>query len=725
MGYLCGEVTNNRLIMIAAKNIVTALMALAGITMASAQGTVEDYKRAFDAPQRFSWDKVTGTAEEITWTEQGDKFYYRTRSADGVVYRVVDPATRSRQQFDSISQVRAALGIPQPDSEPRRRDRRPQKHWMVTDPETEGEPVASPDGRREAFVRNYNIWLRDTHDGSERALTCDGGMGFYYSVYMQWSPDGQRLAASKLRRAEKHYVSFVESSPADQLQPRLHTMEYCKPGDEVDYREPRIVDVASGRTFAPATDLFASQYSLEHPYWLDGDSDTIYFEYNERGHKTYRLLAYSASTGKVRTVVEETSPTFVNYTRLWRMFIDGGRKLLWTSERDNHNHIYLIDVATGKVERQITSGEWYVRSIVHVDRQQGVIWFTASGVDRREDPYLEHYYRIGIDGRNMVCLTPAEGQHTARFSPDRRYVVDTYSRADLPPVTELRDGVTGKLLMPLEKADISALLAEGWQTPEVFAAPGRDGKTLMWGLIQRPSNFDPAKSYPVIEYIYAGPGSAYVPKAFMPYNYNMTSLAELGFIVVQLDAMGTSFRSKAFEEVCYKNLKDAGLPDRMAWIRAAAERYPYMDAERVGIYGASAGGQESTAAVLQYPDFYKAAYSACGCHDNRMDKIWWNEQWMGYPVDESYAASSNVEMAGQLRRPLMLVVGELDDNVDPASTMQLAAALIRAGRDFELVVLPGEGHTMGGAFGEHKRYDFFVRTLMHLPTPDWSEFYTK
>ena len=706
--------------MIAMKKILALAAAACHLVLAAAQGGVEDYRRAFDAPKRFSWDKVTGTADGITWTGQGDRFYYFTRTASGGVYRVVDPVSQLRQDYATLGELRAALGIPEP--EPRERGPRgPEKHWMVTDPETEGLPVRSPDGTREAYIKNYNIYVRDTASGAERAVTCDGGMGFYYSVRMRWSPDGRRLAASKLRRAEKHYVSFVESSPADQLQPRLHTMEYCKPGDDLDWREPRIVDVETGETFAPATDLFAHQYELSHPYWTGEDSDRIYFEYNERGHKVYRLLEYSAATGTVRTVAEETSDKFVNYSRLWRRFIDGGRKLLWTSERDNHNHLYLYDVASGRVERQITRGDWYLRSIVHVDEEQGAVWFTASGMNRGEDPYLVHYYRVDLDGRNLVCLTPGEGEHTAVFSPDRKYLVDTYSKADTPPVTELRDAATGKLIMPLERADISALLAEGWQTPEVFAAPGRDGKTLMWGLIQRPSNFDPAKSYPVIEYIYSGPGSAYVPKNFLPYNNNMTALAELGFIVVQLDAMGTSFRSKEFEEVCYKNLKDAGLPDRMPWIRAAAKKYPYMDIERVGIYGASAGGQESTAAVLQYPDFYKAAYSACGCHDNRMDKIWWNEQWMGYPVDASYAESSNVEMAHLLRRPLMLVVGELDDNVDPASTMQLVNALIKAGKDFELVVLPGEKHTMGGVYGEHKRYDFFVRTLMHKQAPDWSE----
>jgi dipeptidyl aminopeptidase/acylaminoacyl peptidase len=243
----------------------------------------------------------------------------------------------------------------------------------------------------------------------------------------------------------------------------------------------------------------------------------------------------------------------------------------------------------------------------------------------------------------------------------------------------------------------------------------------MWGLIQRPSNFDPTKKYPIIEYIYSGPGDQYVPKSFTPWLYYLQDLAELGFIVVQVDGMTTSFRSRAFEEVCYKNLKDAGFPDRKQWIKAAAEKYPYMDIDRVGIYGCSAGGQNAMAAVLWHGDFYKAAYAACGCHDNRMDKIWWNEQWMSYPIDSSYVECSNVENAWRLERPLMLVVGELDDNVDPASTMQVVAALQKAGKDFDLVVIPGAHHTMGETFGEHKRADFFVRHLLGVEPPKWSE----
>ena len=359
-----------------------------------------------------------------------------------------------------------------------------------------------------------------------------------------------------------------------------------------------------------------------------------------------------------------------------------------------------------------------------MDEKQGTIYFSASGMNKGEDPYNVHYYRIGLDGKGLVCLTPEKGNHEAVFSSDYNYLVDTWSTVSQAPTTILRDGIKGNVIDTIEVADISKLKAKGWKAPEVFVAKGRDGKTDLWGIIQYPTNFDPTRKYPVIEYIYAGPGSAYTPKTFTPYNWNMTPLAELGFIVVQLDAMGTSWRGKAFEEVCYKNLKDAGLPDRIAWIKAAALKHPCMDVENVGIFGASAGGQESTTAVLLHGDFYKAAYSSCGCHDNRMDKIWWNEQWMGYPVDSSYVESSNVYHASKLSRPLMLVVGEMDDNVDPASTYQLVNALVKAGKDFDLVVLPGVHHTMGERYGEHKRFDFFVKHLLKMNPPRWEDMTT-
>ena len=456
------------------------------------------------------------------------------------------------------------------------------------------------------------------------------------------------------------------------------------------------------------------------PRW-DSNSQTVTFEFNERGHKLYRVLELSAVTGKVRTLIEESNPKYVNYTRQQRHDLGDNRHIVWTSERDGRNHIYLYDRKDARLIRQITKGEFYVRDIQHIDEKQGIVWFSACGMNKSEDPYLIHYYKIGLNGKGLVCLTPEEGHHNVVYTDDMAYLVDTYSTVTIPPVSVLRSGKDGRVLRILETADISSLKAEGWKAPEVFVAPGRDGVTDMWGIILRPSNFDPSRKYPVIEYIYSGPGDQYVPKSFREWYWGMAELAELGFIVVQVDAMTTSFRTRQFEEVCYKNLKDGGFPDRISWIKAVAARYPYVDADNVGIYGCSAGGQNALAAVLFHGNFYKAAYAACGCHDNRMDKIWWNEQWMSYPVDSSYVACSNVENAWRLERPLMLVVGEMDDNVDPASTMQVVNALEKAGKDFELVVIPGARHTMGEAFGDHKRQDFFVRHLLGVNPPQWKD----
>ena len=298
-------------------------------------------------------------------------------------------------------------------------------------------------------------------------------------------------------------------------------------------------------------------------------------------------------------------------------------------------------------------------------------------------------------------------------------MVDTWSRVDLPPVSVLRKSSDGTIAMDLEKADITRLLATGWRAPEVFTAKGRDGKTDIWGIIIRPMNFDPNKKYPVVENIYAGPQGSFVPKTFSAQS-GMQSMAELGFIVVQIDGMGTANRSKAFHDVCWRNLADAGFPDRILWMQAAAAKNPWMDITRVGIYGTSAGGQNSTGAVLFHPEFYKVAVSSCGCQDNRMDKIWWNEQWMGYPVGEWYEASSNVVNANKLKGKLLLIVGEMDHNVDPSSTMQVVNALIKANKDFDLLVVPGMDHSTGGPVGDRKRMDFFVKNLLGVNPPDWN-----
>jgi dipeptidyl aminopeptidase/acylaminoacyl peptidase len=382
------------------------------------------------------------------------------------------------------------------------------------------------------------------------------------------------------------------------------------------------------------------------------------------------------------------------------------------SERDGWNHLYLYDAKTGEVKNQITRGDWVVRNVDYVDEKNRQIWFEAGGIVPGEDPYYIHYCRVNFDGSGLTILTEGDGTHTAQFSPDYRFLIDTWSRVDLPPISVLRRGDDGKLVCKLETADATALYATGWKPPEAFVAKGRDSVTDIYGLIWRPKDFDPGKKYPVIEDIYAGPQDSFTAKDFHA-TYQQQKLADLGFIVVQLDGMGTANRSKKFHDVCWKNLKDAGFPDRILWIKAAAAKYSSMDLARVGIYGTSAGGQDALRGILDYPDFYKVCVADSGCYDNRMDKIWWNEQWMGWPVDESYVRSSCVVDAHKLQGRLLLMVGEADQNVDPSSTMQVVNALIKADKDFDLLDMPGAGHGVAGTpYGRRRLQEFFVRNLL-------------
>jgi dipeptidyl aminopeptidase/acylaminoacyl peptidase len=352
-----------------------------------------------------------------------------------------------------------------------------------------------------------------------------------------------------------------------------------------------------------------------------------------------------------------------------------------------------------------------------VDTLTRQVYFTATGTYAGQDPYLFHHYRINLDGTGLVAYTKEDGTHTITWSPDSALYTDRWERVDLPPVTVLKRASDQSVVMELEKGDASALNAAGFKTAEVFVSKARDGTTDIWGVIFKPTNFDPSKKYPVIEQIYAGPQGSFVPKTWSTGGATRT-LAELGFIVVQVDGMGTTNRSRAFHDVAWKNLGDAGFPDRILWHKAIAAKNPWYDASRVGIYGTSAGGQNAMGALLFHPEFYKAAFSAAGCHDNRMDKIWWNEQWMGWPLGPEYGAASNVDNAHKLQGKLLLVVGELDTNVDPASTMQVVNALIRANKNFDLLVLPNAGHTNGGAYGVRKMSDFFVHNLIGVEAPD-------
>jgi dipeptidyl aminopeptidase/acylaminoacyl peptidase len=589
----------------------------------------------------------------------------------------------------------------------------------------------SPDGKLEALIWNYNIAVRDaTTKQNETVLTTDGSEGNAYEFgSIAWSPDGKKIAANRVRPGYRREVHYIESSPSDQLQPKHTVNVYAKPGDALALPQPVIIDVASKSAITLDDSLFPNPYSLSRFEWRK-DSRAVTFEYNQRGHQVYRVLEADAASGRVRSVISEEPRTFFNYRtangnladsgKKYRYDLDDGRDVIWMSERDGWNHLYLIDGTSGAVKRQITRGEWVVRAVIKVDEAAKQILFSAGGMNAGKDPYFLNVYRINFDGTGLTPLTTGDGNHTVAFSEDGTLYVDTWSRLDAAPVSEVRRTADAGLVIALETGDIAQLQASGWKAPETFVAKGRDGRTDIWGVIYRPSNFSASRKYPVIENIYAGPQGSFVPKSFAAYNA-MQAIAELGFIVVQIDGMGTSNRSKAFHDVAWKNLGDAGFPDRILWHKAVAAKYPYYDISRVGIYGTSAGGQSALGALLFHGDFYKAAVSASGCHDNRMDKIWWNEQWMGWPLGPHYSAASNVDNAKNLRGDLLLIYGEMDTNVDPSSTLQVVNQLIKHNKNFDLLAIPGAGHTSGGSYGDRKRWDFFVRHLLGVNPPRWTD----
>ncbi|RKF18281.1 S9 family peptidase [Altericroceibacterium spongiae] len=578
-------------------------------------------------------------------------------------------------------------------------------------------PRISPDGHWEAFVEDNNLVVRKVDDGGVVRLSQDGSKGnFYDPETIAWSPDSRHLMIYRVKPGFARYVLKVEAAPDDQLQPVLRRQLYPKPGDAIDQEQPVLFDVAKQSQIDIDPSLFPNPYQLSAPRWRK-DGNSVAFDYVKRGFGQARIISVNADTGKAHAAVTETAKTFVYADRRFSHDVnDMGKEIVWASERDGWNHLYLINGRNGRVKNQITKGHWVVRKVVKIDDEKRQIWFAASGMNPGEDPYFRHYYRVDFDGRNLIALTPKRADHIVRFSPDMSYYVDNYSRVDLPTVSELHRSSDGHLIATITKGDITRLTAAGFRSPEVFKAKGRDGKTDIWGLVVRPTDYDPSHKYPVIENIYAGPHDSFVPKRFWPFGYHsggdkvigMQALADLGFIVVQIDGMGTANRSKAFQDVAWKNLQDSGFPDRILWHRALAAKDPSYDISRVGIYGASAGGQSTLNALLFYPDFYKVGVAMAGCYDNRMDKISWNEQWLGWPVDDSYSAASGVDNAARLQGDLFMIVGGQDSNVDPASTMQVVDALVKADKDFDLLVVPGGEHTVGRSTGP---IDYVTRRL--------------
>jgi dipeptidyl aminopeptidase/acylaminoacyl peptidase len=729
-------------------------------TVSFSQPGAEDYKRANNLESITSGKVFYGNVRPV-WIGADGNFLYESVTPNGTEYIIVDAESRNkRPAFDQKRFAAALETVSGKKVDPAnlglksivysekpggfsftfdgstwlcnlrnyrisRRERLPERpagqlwEWGFRD-ELSHPPVESPDKKWTAFIKNYNVFIRSNDEKKEYQLSYDGGYGEYYSSFFIWSFDSRKVVTNRVRPAESSMIHYIESSPEDQLQPKHYSYKYKKPGDAVPQLYPQLFDVIERKQIHIIDSLIPNQYSIDEINWSK-DSKYFTFEYNKRGHQLYQIVKVDANTGDYKVIINETSRTFIDYSgKKYRHDIEETNEILWTSERDGWNHLYLYDSEKGVVKNQITKGLWVVRGIVWVDEKNRQLVFQAGGLEPG-DPYLVNYYRINFDGTGLLKLSDGDGNHEAFFSPDKKYFVDTWSKVDKPAIAVLRKSEDGSKIMDIEKADISKLIETGIRLPEAFVAKGRDSITDIYGIIVKPMNFDPSKKYPVIENIYAGPHSSFVPKSFRPILSGMHQLAELGFIVVQIDGMGTSNRSKAFHDVCWKNIKDAGFADRILWMKAAAKKYPWMDISRVGIYGTSAGGQNAAGALLFHPEFYKVAVAACGCHDNRMDKMWWNEQWMGWPVGKEYSESSNVDNAWRLKGNLLLINGELDNNVDPTSTMQVVNALIKANKEFDYVFIPGAKHTSGGKYGERKRRDFFIKHLLGVDPPQWNQ----
>ncbi|MES2922687.1 MAG: DPP IV N-terminal domain-containing protein [Verrucomicrobiota bacterium] len=567
----------------------------------------------------------------------------------------------------------------------------------------------SPDKKWRSFIRDHDVFVEPAEGGEAISISSGGSASDGFTGPLRWSPDSRKLVAFRVKQVEPRKISIVQSSPPDQVQPKLKTIDYPKPGDAIEQPMPHLFEVASHREIPIDNALFNNPWEINNVSWAD-DSSEFSFVYNQRGHQLVRIIGIRADSGSVRKIFEDTSKTFIDYSqKLYIHDLPATREILWASERDGYNHLYLIDAGSGDI-KPITKGDWNVREVMEVDETKRQLLLKVLGVTG-QDPYQNHFVRVNFDGSGFTRLTTSDGNHGIKFSPDGKFLIDTWSRVDQPPVTELRNADDGKLITELEREDDGELQKTGWSRPERFVAKGRDGATDIYGVIVRPMNFDPAKKYPVVEDIYAGPHDFFVPKNYSAWS-GMHAMAALGFIVVKIDGMGTNWRSKAFHDVCWKNLADGGFPDRVAWIKAAAATRPWMDLARVGIYGGSAGGQNALAGLLHHGDFYQVGVADCGCHDNRMDKIWWNEAWMGWPVDESYARNSNVTHVDKLTGKVMLIVGELDTNVDPASTAQVVHALEKADKDFEFVPIMNANHGAAETpYGKRRRAEFLVRHL--------------
>jgi len=746
--------------------VVAAILALIVPRAASAQGTRDDYARA----QRFLGANADGLVlnQQITpnWIGGTDRFWYRRELAErGEEFVLVDAARGTRGPAFDHGQLAQAVGQAMQravsptafpfDAFQLTEDGRQLSftsdsvRWecdlsRYTCARGAAPPAAlpgrSPDGQWQAFVRDHDLWIRRIESGAEIRLTQDGERERAWATPVTsptimvrdrteqpaqnaavfWAPDSRRLVSYRVDSRGAGTLSMVVHAPRDQIRPAHYTYNYPLPPDTVmPTAELFVFDVdARSRTAVRTAPITLQYYGGPSVTWSD-DGRQFYVMVTDRGYTQRQLLAIDPVSGASRLLVDERNEPFLNtYANVAHRYVRDGREVLWASERDGWMHLYLYDGDAGRLVRQVTRGEWVVRGIVRVDETARVLYFLGGGREAGRDPYLQHLYRIGLDGTGLRLLTPEDAEHAVSFSPTGAYFVDNHSRADLAPVAVLRRAADGAQVMELERADISRLLATGWKYPEPFAAKARDGVTDVYGLIWRPTTLDPSRRYPIVETIYTGPQNFFTPKAFSAWRNHAQTIAELGFIVVQVDGLGTARRSWKFHAHTWKNLGDQGLPDHIAAIRQMAAKYPYMDLTRVGIFGHSAGGYDATHALLTHPEFYKVGVSSAGNHDHRLDKAVWNTQWMGWPIGPEYHEQSNVTLAANLQGKLLLAHGDVDENVPVSATLRLADALIAANKDFDLIIMTNRAHGFGSdPYFVRRRWDFFVKHLLGVDPP--------
>jgi dipeptidyl-peptidase-4 len=602
----------------------------------------------------------------------------------------------------------------------------------------------SPDGKLAVFIRNDNLWLREAATGTERQLTTDGVKDFGYATdnagwtksdrpVVTWSPDSKKIATYQQDQRGVGEMYLVETKVGH---PTLQAWKYPLPGDDVvttiqrvvvQVDPPRVVRLRMApdqhRT-SPADDVKRRDGTIEDLQWSP-DGSRLAFISTSRDHKHEVLRVANPDTGEVRDVLEETSPTqFESGNDRWK-FLPGTNEVIWFSERDNWGQLYLYDLQSGKLKNRITSGEGNVTEILRVDEKNRALHFLGVGKEKGRDPYFRHLYRIGFDGKNQILLTPEDADHNVSLSPDGRFFVDSYSKPDVAPVTKLR-AADGRMVLALEKADISPLLATGWKPPMPFTVKARDGVTDLYGLMFRPTDLDPQHKYPVIDYIYPGPQTGSVgSRSFSPARGDHQALAELGFIVVMIDGMGTPNRSKKFHDAYYGDMGDNTLPDQMTGMKQLAERYAWIDIDRAGIWGHSGGGFAACDAMLRPPfsDFFKVGISEAGNHDNRGYEDDWGERWQGLLVknedgSSNYDSQANQNFARNLKGHLLLAHGTMDSNVPPYLTLLVVNELIKANKDFDLLLLPNRSHGFGSEpYMIRRRWDYFVRYLMGAEPP--------